>query len=205
MIQTVRQYTAEWRVRDSEIPLTPRELDTLIRTDLLVGKWGDVFVEEFAGNLFSDRLFEDIAADCTDVTVPLLEHHFYNPDQEGKKTGFNLLNYEYWILGDRRFLLSRKRTSNVGDLVTRWRSSMVRASFDWSDNPADIMIASAAQIWAEREERTLAQQDAINQWQKKHPLPKGAKDALDFSQGLRQLTLSEAWSKSNTQSDSHEP
>ncbi|KAH0826431.1 hypothetical protein J3R83DRAFT_5410, partial [Lanmaoa asiatica] len=109
MIQTIRQYTAEWRVRDSEIPLAPRELDTLIRTDHL-----------FARNLFADHLFEDIAADCTDVTAPLLERHFYDPDQEGKKTGFNLLNYEYWILGDRRFLLLHKQTSNMGDLVTRW-------------------------------------------------------------------------------------
>ena len=45
----------------------------------------------------------------------------------------NLLNYEYWIIGDRRFLVSRKCTKNMGDLITQWRSSMVKAFLNYDN------------------------------------------------------------------------
>ena len=48
-------------------------------------------------------------------------------------------------IGDRRWLLSRKRTDNVGDLVTQWRKAVIRQSLNWDTQPAQVMYAMAMQ------------------------------------------------------------
>ncbi|KAF8427111.1 hypothetical protein L210DRAFT_786956, partial [Boletus edulis BED1] len=103
MIQPIREYTANWVVRDSAIPVSPKDLAALIPSSNLTN-------------------FQQVKEGLTTDTAPLLERTILYRDDEGEMRAdkFNLLNYKYWIIGDRRFLLSRKRTSNVGDLVTQW-------------------------------------------------------------------------------------
>ena len=110
-------------------------------------------MEEFGGNTYSGMPYQAVVEKLSSQTVPLLERRCLstNPDSEIIEESFNLLNYEYWIFGDRRFLISRKRTDNLGDLGTKWRSSMIRASFDWANNPTSIMIAQAAQEYNDKQ------------------------------------------------------
>lgn len=105
MIQKVGEYTTYWRERDSETPISPDEKLFLFSDDSLVDKSVDVFVEEFAGNLYHGLRYEEAVASFTDVTAPLLKRTLMDPDS-GEETSYNMLNYMYWILGDRRFLLS---------------------------------------------------------------------------------------------------
>jgi hypothetical protein len=192
MIQTVRKYTAIWRAREPNTYLRPSDEDFLIPSSALSGKNVDVFVEEFAGNTFSGRVYQDVVGELSDVTAPLLERSCLCTDPDGgmREELFNLLNYEYWIFGDRRFLISRKKTKNLGDMVTRWRKSMVRASFDWSKDPASIMIAQNVQDLLDHEagiERDKIERALGTHWAR-DPNATG-RDAFDFGQ----LTLEEAW------------
>ena len=77
---------------------------------------------------------------------------------------------------------------------------MIRASFDWANDPASIMIAEAAQ---EYNDKQLAKEVSYEALQARFNQPRirgGGRDAIDgFGHGLRQLTLGEAWNRSNTQ------
>ena len=208
MIQSIQKYTTEWWVRELLSYLSPKEVDNVIPTDSLLGNHVDVFVEEFAGETLGGMSLDNIIGALSDRMVPLLKclMTVQAPDGQLTTSEMNLLNYEFWIIGDRQFLLSRKQTANVGDLVTRWQRSLVRASFHWSDDPVSIIMIQAAQdrdriltdihedkfeayghIAEERDERLRAEGSL-----------KGGHDVLDL-RGLRQLTLTEAWSRSSTQ------
>ena len=111
-----------------------------------------------------------------------------------------MLNYKYWIFGDRRFLISRKRTNNLRDLVTKWCLSMIRASFDWANDPTSIMIAQAAQEYNDKELAKEISYEALQARFNQPCIHGGGRDAIDgFGHGLRQLTPGKAWNNSNTQ------
>ena len=207
MIQPILQYMAEWRAREPLSYLSPDEVDNVIPMDSLLGNHVDVFVEEFAGRTLGGASADVIIEALSDRTAPLLKRlvTVQALDGELSTSEMNLLNYEYWILGNRRFLLSRKRTANVGDLVTRWRRSQVRASFDWSDDPVSVIMLQAErdrdfvleEIHKDKNEAyTHAAEVEDDQLCAEGGLI--GRDALDF-RGLRQLTLSQAWSRSSTQ------
>lgn len=127
-----------------------------------------------------------------------------NEEGNPTKISINLLNYKYWILGDRRFLISCKDSKNVGDLITQWQLSMVRVFLNYDENPTSLMIAQATQEYAEYDyvEALHTCQEAMDAWMEEHHIPE-MKDALDFSENhgqlsiQRQLTLMEVWSCSN--------
>ena len=176
--------------------------DFVIRTADLTENNIDVFVEEFAGSSFVGRPFEELRKEFSVQTAPLLERRCLSIGAEGKmiEESFNLLNYEYWIIGDRRFLLSRKRNTNLGDLVARWRRSLVHASFDWSNDPVSIMFAQAAQALEEQDNYVypgIAPID-LEALPEKFPGLRAGRDALAFP-SLSQITLDQAWARSNTQ------
>ena len=210
MIQPILQYMAEWRAREPLSYLSPDEVDNVIPMDSLLGNHVDVFVEEFAGRTLGGASADVIIEALSDRTAPLLKRlvTVQALDGELSTSEMNLLNYEYWILGNRQFLLSRKRTANVGDLVTRWRRSQVRASFDWSDDPVSVIMLQAErdrdffffvleEIHKDKNEAyTHAAEVEDDQLCAEGGLI--GRDALDF-RGLRQLTLSQAWSRSSTQ------
>ena len=103
-------------------------------------------MEEFAGGTLGGMSADNIIGALSDRTAPLLKRLMTVQAQDGTQSisEINLLNYEFWIIGDRQFLFSCKRTANVGDLVTRWWRSQVRASFDWSNDPVSIIMLQAA-------------------------------------------------------------
>ena len=208
ILQTIRSYTNEWRQREPGLPITAEWESALIPTSLLTPNNVDRFVEEFAGGSLGNRSTPEMIIKGLSVqTAPLMERFVPSRDEEGNDVMIpvNLLNYEYWIIGDRRFLISRKRTKNVGDLITQWRSSMVKAFLDYDNNPASLIIAQAAQEYADYDHAEMLRdrQKAMDAWMEEHRIP-GMKDALDFSNEnhgqlpiQRQLTLTEAWSQSN--------
>ncbi|KAF8547927.1 hypothetical protein OG21DRAFT_1526821 [Imleria badia] len=78
-----------------------------------------------------------------------------------------MLNYEYWIIGDRRWLLSRKRTANVSDVVTRWRNALIRSHPDYENDPAAEIVKEAMQHYEtvpERQDRQRLVQSTISDW-----------------------------------------
>ena len=208
MIQSIRQYTAEWRAKELLSYLSPEEVDNVITTDSLLVNHMDVFVEEFAGGMLGGMSADDIIRALSARTAPLLKRLMtvQAPDGTQSISEMNLLNYEFWIIGDRRFLLSHKRTPNVGDLVTRWRRSQVRASFDWSNDPVSVIMLQAARnldlmladIHEDKHEAYSHFCNERNDRLRAKGGLQGGHDTLDF-RGLRQLTLSEAWSRSSTQ------
>ena len=94
----------------------------------------------------------------------------------------------------------------MGDLVTRWRRSLVKASFDWSKDPASIIMLQAAQDHETALTTMALDKNAKygwiatiwDHWLRASDGLRGGCDTLDL-RGLQQLTLSEAWSQSNTQ------
>ena len=158
-------------------------------------------MEEFAGSSFVGHPFKELREEFSVQMVPLLEWRCLSIGAEGKmiEESFNLLNYEDWIIGDRRFLLYRKYTSNLGDLVTRWRWCPVHVSFDWNNDPVSIMFAEVAQALELRDAMPLPGIDPVRMEQLHHfPELLAGQDALDFT-GLSQITLDQAWARSNTQ------
>ena len=103
-------------------------------------------------------------------------------------------------IGDRRFLLSRKRNTNLGDLVTRWRRSLVHASFNWSNDPVSIMFAQAAQALEEQDNFVNPGIAPVDPVALPNLFPKllAGRDALAFP-SLSQITLDQAWARSSTQ------
>ena len=207
ILQTIRKYTTEWRQRELGTLITANWESALIPTSALTPNHIDHFMEEFAGeSLGNQSTPETVIKGLSVQTAPLMERFMDSTDEEGNpiKISVNLLNYEYWIIGDRRFLVSRKCSKNVGDLITQWCSSMVRAFLKYDENPASVMIAQAAQEYAEYEysEQLCICQEAMDAWMEEHRIP-GMKDALDFSNSpgqvpiQRQMTLTEVWSQSN--------
>ena len=97
------------------------------------------FLEEFSGNSWTD-LDESLAVPLDPGKAPLLAREWRIREGRGITSGrFNLINYENWIIGDRRWLLSRKRTDNVGDLATQWRRSRLQAQ-EFADPYPDPMV-----------------------------------------------------------------
>ena len=115
----------------------------------------------------------------------------------------SVINYAYWIIGDRKFLLSRKHTRNIRDLTTKWRSSLVNASIDWANDPASIVLAQVAKDY-DKDLQWRNPRNFLDNPNKDYYFigPTGPGDTLVFSTPTpersrppRQLTLQEAWSR----------
>ena len=89
------------------------------------------FLTEFSGISFQNLSFRDVWASLTPETQLFISHKVLVTNGRVREfKDLSVINYAYWIIGDRKFLLSRKQTRNIGDLATKWRSSLVNASID---------------------------------------------------------------------------
>ena len=66
MIQTIRQYTAEWQARKPFSYLSPEEEDNFIPMDSLLGNHLDVFMEKFTGGTLGGMSMDDIIGALSD-------------------------------------------------------------------------------------------------------------------------------------------
>ena len=203
MTQTIHTYVNEWRSRNAEFGKGPDTKD-LIETPDPIGEGMERFLAEFSGISFQNLSFRYVWASLTPETQPFISRKVLVTNGRVREfKDLSVINYAYWIIGDRKFLLSRKRTRNIGDLATKWRTSLVNASINWANDPASIVLAQAAKDYDEdRQRRNPA--NFLNNPNKDYYFigPTGPGDALVFSSPTpersrppRQLTLQEAWSR----------
>ena len=139
MMQPIRTTLSEWRRGTLPTPAPPHQASAFIADGDLSDRNVQRFLEEFSGNSWTD-LDESLAVPLDPGKAPLLAREWRIREGRGITSGrFNLINYENWIIGDRRWLLSRKRTDNVGDLATQWRRSRLQTQ-QFADPYPDPMV-----------------------------------------------------------------